>query len=162
LAAFCENKKGAKILNSLAFKNALSVCGLSKEAVSSSGEHINFIEIQSEPSLNNPEIIARIKKKVLVSFMEIAIVAELAQRAVMTAPNTIDFFSKSYGISVSPGTVYPVFNSLEKRGVVKRLSRAHGQLYTLTGKGKQEAADLRNSIEIIQDFIGELAIPQSQ
>jgi hypothetical protein len=56
------------------------------------------------------------KSKILKSLLEVAILKEMNNRAAISVPGMIDFLSKRYLIQISPGTVYPVFEKLEKQG----------------------------------------------
>ena len=82
--------------------------------------------------------------------------AEMAQRSVMKATDIIDFFDKNCRFQISPGTIYPILDKLEKKGYIRKLPNTAKRLYVLTNSGKNELETLQQSMEEAQSFITQL------
>jgi DNA-binding PadR family transcriptional regulator len=84
--------------------------------------------------------------------------AEMSQRAVITVTSVMSLFETKFNIQISPGTIYPIFKKLEKKGYIKKLPNEVKTLYVLTDLGKSVLVNLQqNSIEI-QNFVSVLLI----
>ena len=82
--------------------------------------------------------------------------AEMAQRSAMKATDIIDFFDKKCSFQISPGTLYPILDKLEKKGYIRKLPNTAKRLYRLTDSGKSELKTLQQSMEEAQNFIAQL------
>ncbi len=94
-----------------------------------------------------------IQKRLINTCLPALIVQILSESCIVTATDIIFAIEKHYSIQMSPGTVYPVLNRLEKNGYIKRLSSRRKKIYTLTNKGSdvasQEIAEVLLHLEIL-------------
>lgn len=135
------------------------MCGLeNRERVSD--EHLNILENINKETGIQFESLSEIKRKIMLTFLEAAIMAEMSQRAAMTVPSIIDFVLKTSDIQISPGTIYPTLYLMERKGKIKKLPNRSKKTYILTETGKKEIANLQNGTKYLQAFILKLIIRQ--
>lgn len=96
------------------------------------------------------------KHKLLRSFLDVAIMAEMSQRAAINVTSVMTLFETKFDIQISPGTVYPVFKKLEKKGYVKKLPNEVKTLYVLTDLGKNVLISLQQNLLEVQNFVSML------
>jgi DNA-binding PadR family transcriptional regulator len=96
------------------------------------------------------------KKKLLIAYLDAAIMAEMAQRNAISAPNVIAFFENKYKIRISPGTLYPILYKLEKKGYIRRIWKKSKLLFALSDSGKQVLEILQLHVDEARGFIVEL------
>ena len=121
-----------------------------------SGETNSFFEADEKQSVPTSRLVWSKKKKFLKAFLDAAIMAEMAQRSAMKATDIIDFFDKKCLFQISPGTLYPILDKLEKKGYIRKLPNTAKRLYVLTNSGKNELETLQQSMEEAQSFITQL------
>jgi DNA-binding PadR family transcriptional regulator len=100
------------------------------------------------------------KSKILKTFLDIAILNEMTQMSAVSVPATIEFFVKKYFIYITPGTVYPVFNRLERQGYIVKLPNRLTRLYSITIDGKNMLENVQQNIDELQFFLLELVKTQ--
>lgn len=114
----------------------------------------NFISslfIDNQRFANRELIIQQGKKKILKSFLDLAILNEMQCRSAMSASDIIDFFSKNHSVYINPGTLYPILEKLEKQGYILKVANRSTRLFIITNVGK----DILNSF---QQIIGEIQL----
>lgn len=111
---------------------------------------------QNSDSLSAQKVILKVRKRVLTACLDVAIMAQLSERRVLSTPNIIEIFKKHYNIQLSAGTVYPVLYKLEKDGNIKRLPNRRKRLYVLTRKGKEVIENFRENVGNLNTLIDEL------
>jgi len=96
------------------------------------------------------------KLKILKAFLDIAILNEMTRRSAMSAPSIIEFFVKKYVVCVSPGTLYPLFERLEKQGYIARLPNRLTRLYSITTAGRNMLQNIQQNVNELEYFLLEL------
>jgi DNA-binding PadR family transcriptional regulator len=130
------------------------VCGLTSGTCTSS-EKTGFFENNKKQEVLRKGN-AWGKKKFLKAFLDVAIMAEMAQRSAMSAMDIIVFFENKCNFRISPGTIYPILYKLEKNEYIKKLPNRVKGLYELTDSGKQKLKNLKQSMAEVQSLIIEL------
>ena len=102
------------------------------------------------------KVILKVRKRVLTACLDVAIMAQLSERRVLSATNIISIFKKRYNIQLSAGTVYPVLYALERDGNIQRLPNRRKKLYVLTSRGKETIENFRENIGNLNTLIDEL------
>jgi DNA-binding PadR family transcriptional regulator len=111
---------------------------------------------QNSDSASAQKVMRKIRKRVLTACLDVAIMAQLAERRFLSPTNIISVFQKRYNIQLSAGTVYPVLYALERDGNIKRLPNRRKKLYVLTNKGEETIKNMRGNIGELNKMIGEL------
>ncbi len=81
------------------------------------------------------EIQKSAQERALRSFLDLAILQRLTQEPLSGYEITVTF-GKKFGVSMSPGTVYSVLQTLELYGLIGHKAES-GQKFYLTEKGKK-------------------------
>lgn len=64
------------------------------------------------------------------------IVLRVLENELMSGYSIILFVRRKFGIKLSPGTVYSLLHSLEKKGLIENRTRKGAKRYTLSEKGE--------------------------
>jgi DNA-binding PadR family transcriptional regulator len=102
------------------------------------------------------KVLRKVRKRVLKACLDVAILAELSEKKVLSATNIILFFEKRFEIQLSAGTVYPVLYALERDGKIRRLPNRRKTFYVLTSKGEEIIKDIQGSVGELYSIIDEL------
>lgn len=94
----------------------------------------------------------KLHRRVIKSFMDILILAELRKNS-LSGYDIIGLIHKKFGILVSSGTVYSLLYSLEREGLIKGTWNQRKRVYELTKKGEQNIKVIANANEEIQNFL---------
>jgi len=111
-----------------------------------------MIESDSESNSLPTKMAEKLQRRVIKSFMDILILAEL-KKGSLSGYDIIDFIHKKFGILVSSGTVYSLLYSLERDGLIKGIWNQRKRVYILTEKGEQNTKVIMNANEEIQSFL---------
>jgi DNA-binding PadR family transcriptional regulator len=103
------------------------------------------------PNTNN--FVSEKKCKLLKACADLAILAELSKQAVLSGPDIISLFKDKYGMQMSPGTIYPILCSMEKKRLIRPLPNRKKKVYALTTLGKEALYTFQVNLEEIQGFI---------
>jgi DNA-binding PadR family transcriptional regulator len=98
----------------------------------------------------------KVRKRVLMACLDVAIMAQLSERRVLSAANIILILEKRSNIQLSAGTVYPALYALERDGNIKRLPNRRKRLYVLTSKGEEIIKNMREDVGELNKIINEL------
>ena len=109
-------------------------------------------KLPSERALENKTSEAS-KKRLLKAYLDVAILAELAEREAMSASHIISYFESKFNVSLSPGTVYPALRKMEQTGDIKRLLRRRIKFYFVTKNGLDKLDAFQKSIEKTEDML---------
>lgn len=101
------------------------------------------------------QILEKLHRRLIKSFMDILILAELENRP-MSGYATIAFIHNKFGVLVSAGTVYSLLRSLERDEMIKAWIDKSKRIYTLTKKGKKTINAIRNANNEIQNILKDL------
>ena len=98
-----------------------------------------------------------IYRDIFVAFVRVHILHHAAQSPVFGL-EMIDEL-RHHGYSVSPGTLYPIFHSLEEAGYLSSSSKVVGgktrKYYKATALGKKVLAELKDKIrELVSEVLG--------
>jgi len=116
------------------------------------------ITVKEEKS--EARIIKKMHERVIKSFMDTIIMAEL-QKGSISGYDIISYIHSRFGFLVSSGTVYSLLYSLERNGLVEGLWIERKRVYKLTEKGTQTIAIILNSHDKIKSFMTTILKPQT-
>lgn len=94
-----------------------------------------------------------LRKKVINTFMEVLVLAQLGNKPSLSAYDVIALVNKKYGVLLSSGTVYSALYRLERRGWLRGSSDQRRRIYTLTEQGKRRIKKIQNHTEEIQKLL---------
>jgi len=98
------------------------------------------------------KILKKMHEKVIKSFMDTIIMAEL-QNGPISGYDVISFIHNKFGFLVSSGTVYSLLYSLERNGLVEGVWIERKRVYKLTEKGDKTIETIINSQDKIKSFM---------
>ena len=88
------------------------------------------------------KIVREMEKRLVKSFLDLVVVFELRKSSCLSGYDVIEHINKKFGLLVSPGTVYALLYSMERKGLIKANYEEGKRVYTITDKG----TDFINSI----------------
>jgi DNA-binding PadR family transcriptional regulator len=98
------------------------------------------------------KILKKMHEKVIKSFMDTIIMAEL-QNGPLSGYDVITYIHNKFGFLVSSGTVYSLLYALERNGLVEGVWIERKRVYKLTGKGAKTIETILNSQDKIRSFM---------
>lgn len=99
----------------------------------------------------------KVRKRVLKGCLDVAIMAQLSERRVLSATNIISILEKRYNIQLSAGTVYPVLYALERDGKINRVPYYRAKrLFVLTSKGREEIKYFQTNSFCLHEMLEEI------
>ena len=102
--------------------------------------------------MGSSKIVEDLRERVIKSFMDILILAEL-KKDPMSGYDVIGLIHKRYDILVSSGTIYSLLYSLERDGLINGVYTQRKRVYTLTEKGEQNIEVITKANQEIQNFL---------
>jgi len=105
-------------------------------------------------------IIKKMHERVIKSFMDAIIMAEL-QNGAISGYDVITYIHAKFGFLLSSGTVYSLLYSLERNGLVEGVWIERKRVYKLTEKGARTIEAILNSQDKIRSFMATIFRPQT-
>ena len=118
-----------------------------------SGEQPSFLGNLENNAFLGYGFVLEEKKKLLKACLDVAILAEMAQRNAMSAPDIIAFFDKNYSIRMNPGTLYPILCRMESGGYLRVLPNRKKRFFVLTRSGRKALENLQQCMDDVQSFM---------
>ncbi len=109
---------------------------------------------------NEARIIKKMNERVIKSFMDTIILAEL-QHGPISGYDVISYIHNRYGFLVSSGTVYSLLYSLERNGLVEGIWIERKRVYKLTEKGARTIQAIVSSHDKIKSLLSTILKPQT-
>ena len=103
-------------------------------------------------------VIKKMRERVIKTFMDTIIMAEL-QNGAISGYDVISYIHSKFGFLVSSGTVYSLLYSLERNGLVRGTWMERKRVYELTEKGSQTIGTILSSQEKIKGFMTTIMRP---
>jgi DNA-binding PadR family transcriptional regulator len=103
-------------------------------------------------------IIKKMHERVIKSFMDTIIMAEL-QNGAISGYDVITYIHTKFGFLVSSGTVYSLLYSLERNGLLEGVWIERKRVYKLTEKGARTIEAILNSQDKIRSFMATILRP---
>lgn len=113
-------------------------------------DYTNLVKTLEAETLN------KMHRRIVKSFMDILILAELNNGHPMSGYDVIAFIHNKYNILVSSGTVYSLLYSIEREGLIKGVWMKRKRVYMLTDKGEQTIKVILNANDKIRGLISNL------
>ena len=105
-------------------------------------------------------IIKKMHERVIKSFMDTIIMAEL-QNGAISGYDVITYIHTKFGFLVSSGTVYSLLYSLERNGLVEGVWIERKRVYKLTEKGARTIEVILNLQDKFRSFMATILRPQT-
>ena len=80
----------------------------------------------------------------------------MAGTEIIAVADILEDLHKEFKFQFSPGTIYPLMHSLERKGYVQRAHRNSRNYYFLTEKGKMMLEKLQDNVEDFQKILSHL------
>jgi len=103
------------------------------------------------------EVLKKMHRRIVKSFMDILIMAEL-RNAPMSGYDVIAFIHNKFGILVSSGTVYSLLYSLERENLINGIWAKRKRVYELTEKGERTIDAILNANDKIKGLMTNLLV----
>jgi DNA-binding PadR family transcriptional regulator len=101
-------------------------------------------------------IIKEIQKSMIKNFLKTVVMVRLRSCGPLSGYSLMDYVHKKFDVLISPGTVYSLLYSLERKGLLKAEFDSGKRLYSLTDKGLSTVETVLDSTEDIKQFVGTL------
>jgi len=101
------------------------------------------------------EVLKRMHRRIVKSFMDILILAELRNSA-MSGYDIIAYIHNKFGILVSSGTVYSLLYSMERDNLIRGIWAKRKRVYELTEKGERNIEAILNANDKIKSLLTNL------
>jgi DNA-binding PadR family transcriptional regulator len=97
------------------------------------------------------KVMKKVEKGIISHFLNVIILAKLRKSRSLSGYDTVSFVHRKFDVLISPGTVYSVLYSLERKGLIKGEFDQGKRVYVLTEKGEDEiGAILGSKDEILE------------
>lgn len=106
-------------------------------------------------------IIKSIHKRIIKSFLDILVLAEL-RNSPMSGYDVISFIHDKFRLLVSTGTVYCTLYSLERNGLILGTWSQRKRVYKLTAKGEETIKTILSADDNVRYLISNLLKVQMQ
>jgi len=101
------------------------------------------------------EVLKKMHRRIVKSFMDILILAEL-KNGPMSGYDVIAFIHNKFGILVSSGTVYSLLYSLERDNLIRGTWAKRKRVYELSEKGERHIEAILNANDKIKGLMTNL------
>jgi|GEM_PF-694288 DNA-binding PadR family transcriptional regulator len=101
------------------------------------------------------EVVNKVYERFLKEFMDILIMVKMREGEV-SGYDILTYFHGKFDLLVSPGTVYSVLYSMERKGLIKAQGVEKKRIYTLTTKGEATIKAIQESSEVLESFLARL------
>lgn len=98
------------------------------------------------------EVLKEFHERIVKSFMDKLILAELKKGRPMSGYDVMEFIYKKFGLLISSGTVYNILYSLERNELIKGMRNRKKRVYKLTDKGEETINIILNSYGKIENL----------
>ncbi|MCS7115451.1 MAG: PadR family transcriptional regulator [Candidatus Bathyarchaeota archaeon] len=111
--------------------------------------------IQMEAVKMERKVLRDIHERIIKSFMDIIILAEL-RNGPISGYDVISLIHNKFNLLVSSGTVYSLLYSLERNGLIQGTWDERKRVYKLTDKGAKTIETILNANDKIKNFVTSL------
>jgi DNA-binding PadR family transcriptional regulator len=111
------------------------------------------VEEKIEESCSKFYTLKEVKSRIVKYFLDIIILIYLGKNNGLSGYDIIELVQDKYGQSLSPGTVYSILYSIERKGLIKGNSDGRKTIYALTAQGKESLADILNCKQELTEFM---------
>ena len=101
------------------------------------------------------EVLKKMHRRIVKSFMDILILAELRNNP-MSGYDVIAYIHNKFGILVSSGTVYSLLYSMERDDLIRGIWAKRKRVYELTEKGERSIEAILNANDKIKGLMTNL------
>jgi DNA-binding PadR family transcriptional regulator len=105
--------------------------------------------------LEKREFVNVIYERLLREFMDVLIMVKMREGET-SGYDILTYFHEKFDLLVSPGTVYSVLYSMERKGLIKARGVDRKRIYTLTPEGETTIKAIRESSEVLEGFLTRL------
>jgi DNA-binding PadR family transcriptional regulator len=98
------------------------------------------------------EVLKEMQRNMVKDFLDTIILAKLRNSNSFCGYDILEYINEKFSCFMSPGTVYAVLYSMERRGLVKGEFAEGKRVYTLTTQGEETIATLLKLEKEIQAF----------
>jgi len=101
------------------------------------------------------EVVSSVYERFLKEFMDVLIMVKMKQGEI-SGYDMLTYFHNRFDLLVSPGTVYSVLYSMERKGLIKAQGVDRKRVYSLTTKGQATINAIRESSDVLESFLTRL------
>ncbi|MCW4046599.1 MAG: PadR family transcriptional regulator [Candidatus Bathyarchaeota archaeon] len=94
-----------------------------------------------------------IHRSMIKNFLDIMILAKLRNSEPLSGYDLIELIHQKFGMLISPGTIYSVLYSMERKELIKGTLTQEKRTYVLTAKGRDAINAILTAQEEIQGFM---------
>jgi DNA-binding PadR family transcriptional regulator len=97
------------------------------------------------------KVLKETERSMVTRFLDTIVLAELKNSGPLSGYDILDLVHKKFGFLISPGTIYALLYSMERKGLVKGSYAQTKRVYALTEKGAEAIDAILRSKE---EFFG--------
>ena len=101
-------------------------------------------------------VLKKMHRRVVKSFMDATVLAELKNSHPMSGHDTIGYIHDRFHILVSSGTIYSLLYSMERDGLIDGRWAKRKRVYALTAKGNRKIEAILNANDKIKVLLTSL------
>lgn len=101
------------------------------------------------------DVVNSVYERFLKEFMDVLIMVKMRQGEI-SGYDMLTYFHEKFDLLVSPGTVYSVLYTMERKGLIKAKGVDRKRIYSLTAKGEATIKAIRESSEVLESFLTRL------
>jgi len=98
------------------------------------------------------KVMKDMRKALIKHFLDVIVMETLRNQSPLGGIDILEFVHNKFDILASPGTVYSLLYSIERKGLVKGELTAGRRMYALTERGKSYIEEMVRSKEEIVKF----------
>jgi DNA-binding PadR family transcriptional regulator len=98
------------------------------------------------------EVVSSVYERFLREFMDILIMIKMKQGEI-SGYDMLTYFNNKFDLLVSPGTVYSILYSMERKGLIEAQGIDRKRVYSLTTKGQATINAIRESSDVLESFL---------
>ena len=98
-------------------------------------------------------VLKEIEGRLTKYFLDVIVMHELRTSNHLSGYDVMELVNTKFGILISPGTIYSLLYSLERKGLIEGSINNEKRTYVLTDKGRKTTNTIEGSKEEIQIFV---------
>ena len=98
------------------------------------------------------EVSRKLRERLIKAFLDIIILAHLNGSS-LSGYDIINIINKKFGILLSPGSIYSMLYSLERKNLIAGTLNKKRRTYTLTDEGKERMRKILGNAQEIAEYL---------
>ena len=109
--------------------------------------------LKKDKTSSQSVILKNMRKEIVTRFLDTLVLAKLKKAGSLNGYEALRFIHNKYDLMISAGTIYSVFYSLERKGLIKGKVIGNKREYTLTERGLETIETILNYQKEIHNYL---------